>query len=85
LQLTIVKEEPWKLGQETTYIRLTKEELQEHDHQQSNPSVVKEKKKNKDSRVDARRHLKKGCNRWTSQSNIQEFFILPLDTKFYDS
>jgi hypothetical protein len=42
LQLTIVKKEPWKLGQETTHTGLAKEEVQEHDHQQSNPSVIKE-------------------------------------------
>jgi hypothetical protein len=85
LQLTIIKEEPWKLGQEITHTKIAKEELQEHDHQQSNPSVVKEERENYDSRWDTRGHLENGCNRWTSQSDIQEFFVLLLDTEFYNS
>jgi hypothetical protein len=49
LQLKVIKEESLELNYETAHTRLAKEELQEHDHQQSNLNIVKEEK---DSRVD---------------------------------
>ncbi len=84
MQLTIVKEEPWKLGQETTHTKQAKEELQDHDHQQSNPKCQRRGRKLR-FKGGCKKASRKECNRWTSQSDIQEFFILPLDTKFYNS
>ncbi len=59
MQLIVTKEKPLEVDQEITHIRSIEKELQEYDHQQSNPSVVKEERENKNSMVDARGHLKK--------------------------
>jgi hypothetical protein len=71
LQVKVAKKESLELDQEIAYIRLAKKELQEHDHQQSNPSIVKEER---DSRVDVP-HLKRDA--------INELYIKKFKKFFY--